>query len=79
MFWPTSHVMLGGATGTILVREELLTPADRERAVTLLERFGCGGRERQRFASLSEGERRRVYASALTVVAGCVQSPRRPA
>ena len=56
-------VMLGGATGTILVREELLTPADRERAVTLLERFGCGGRERQRFASLSEGERRRVLVA----------------
>jgi iron complex transport system ATP-binding protein len=56
-------VMLGGATGTILVREELLTPADRERAVALLERFGCGGRERQRFASLSEGERRRVLVA----------------
>jgi iron complex transport system ATP-binding protein len=31
--------------------------------VTLLERFGCGGRERQRFASLSEGERRRVLVA----------------
>jgi iron complex transport system ATP-binding protein len=56
-------VMLGGATGTILVRDELLTPADRERAVVLLERFGCAGREGQRFASLSEGERRRVLVA----------------
>ncbi len=56
-------VMLGGATGTILVREELLTSADRERALVLLERFGCGGRERQRFGSLSEGERRRVLVA----------------
>ena len=57
-------VMLGGATGTILVREELLTAADRRaRASTLLERFGCGGREQQRFASLSEGERRRVLVA----------------
>jgi iron complex transport system ATP-binding protein len=56
-------VMLGGATGTILVREELLTPADRARAVELLERFGCAGREQQRFGSLSEGERRRVLVA----------------
>ena len=56
-------VMLGGATGTILVREDLLTPADRARALVLLERFGCAGRERQRFASLSEGERRRVLVA----------------
>ncbi|HSS58387.1 MAG TPA: ATP-binding cassette domain-containing protein [Solirubrobacteraceae bacterium] len=56
-------VMLGGATGTILVRESLVTAADRARAGELLERFGCGGRERQRFASLSEGERRRVLVA----------------
>ncbi len=56
-------VMLGGATGTILVREELLTAADRERAHVLLERFGCAGREQQRFGSLSEGERRRVLVA----------------
>jgi iron complex transport system ATP-binding protein len=56
-------VMLGGATGTILVREALVTAADRERALRLLERFGCGGREQQRFGSLSEGERRRVLVA----------------
>ena len=56
-------VLLGGATGTILVRDALLTTADRERALVLLERFGCAGREHQRFASLSEGERRRVLVA----------------
>jgi iron complex transport system ATP-binding protein len=56
-------VMLGGATGTILVRENLLTEADRKRAAALLERFGCGGRAQQRFGSLSEGERRRVLVA----------------
>ena len=44
-------VMLGGATGTILVREELLTPADRERAL------GCSTASAARAASSSASPR----------------------
>ena len=54
------EVVLTGATGTIQILPERLTPADRERAAELLETFGCGAVAQHAFATCSQGERRRV-------------------
>ena len=54
------EVVLTGATGTIQVLGERVTPADEEHAARLLEQFGCDSVAGHAFASLSQGERRRV-------------------
>jgi iron complex transport system ATP-binding protein len=54
------QVVLTGATGTIQVLEERLDDPTRERAVRLLEQFGCAAVAEHAFASCSQGERRRI-------------------
>jgi iron complex transport system ATP-binding protein len=53
-------VTLTGATGTIQVLRERVTAADEERAARLLTQLGCDAVAGHTFASLSQGERRRV-------------------
>ena len=53
-------VTLTGVTGTIQVLGDRIAPPDRDRAVALLEQFGCAAVAGHSFASCSQGERRRV-------------------
>lgn len=54
------EVVLTGATGTIQVLHERVDRATHERAAQLLARFGCAAVKAHRFASCSQGERRRI-------------------
>ena len=54
------EVVLTGATGTIQVLGERVGDDERERAASLLARFGCAGVAGHAFAACSQGERRRV-------------------
>jgi len=54
------EVVLTGATGTIQVLPERIDDPALDRAAQLLEQFGCAAVASHRFASCSQGERRRV-------------------
>jgi iron complex transport system ATP-binding protein len=60
-------VVLSGATGSILVRPERLTPDDRERAAELLEEVGCARLAGRPFVHLSRGEQQRVLLARALV------------
>ena len=66
-----AEVVRTGATGTIGLFEERLTPADHERAATLLDSMGIAPLADRRFAVCSHGERTRtLIARALVAQPG---------
>ena len=58
---------LTGATGSIALLPERLSPADRERAAELLEIMGCAHLANRRLAVLSRGEQQRVLLARALV------------
>ena len=61
------EVVLTGVSSTIVVRPERLHAGDRDRAVALLDRMGCGEFVERRFALLSRGEQQRVLLARALV------------
>jgi iron complex transport system ATP-binding protein len=61
------EVALTGATGSIALLPERLSPADRARAVELLEVMGCAHLADRRLAVLSRGEQQRVLLARALV------------
>jgi iron complex transport system ATP-binding protein len=53
-------VTLSGATGSIALLADRVEEADRDRALRLLELFGCGRLAARQFGRCSQGERRRI-------------------
>jgi len=62
-----TDVVRSGVTGTIVVRPDRLTAADRSRAADLLEELGCGRLADRPFAHLSRGEQQRVLLARALV------------
>jgi iron complex transport system ATP-binding protein len=60
-------VVLSGVTGSIAVRRDRLTGADRERAARLLEAVGCGPHAGRLLHTLSRGEQQRVLLARALV------------
>ncbi len=62
-FTPARSVLditLSGVTGSIAVLTDRIEETDRERAVRLLELFGCGRLAERQYGRCSQGERRRI-------------------
>ena len=53
-------VVLNGVGGSVAQQGRRATPAERERALALLWRLGCGALVDRRYADCSQGERQRV-------------------
>ncbi len=60
-------VVLTGITSTFVVRHDRLAPADRNRALELLHRFGCDAVLERPLRDLSQGERQRVLLARALV------------
>jgi iron complex transport system ATP-binding protein len=61
------EVALTGATGSIALLSERLSPADRARAAELLDAMGCAALAERRMAVLSRGEQQRVLLARALV------------